>query len=125
MLEASRPRVDRQPAVNETSRPGMALQTPKPTVRTAPTWSDPHTITPQESEAEGPLTPSAKEPGLDLLESDTNPLVLPDGASEVMPAVPVPAGDSSVFVVEPEAAVLPPGAEAFFETIELVNPPQL
>lgn len=39
-------------------------------------------------------------------------------------SVVVPAGDSPVLVAEPEPAVLPPGAEAFFEAIEPVTPPQ-
>ena len=40
------------------------------------------------------------------------------------PAVVVPDGDSPVLVAEPEPVVLPPGAEAFFEVIEPVTPPQ-
>ena len=41
-----------------------------------------------------------------------------------MPAEVVPDGDAPVVVSEPDPAVLPPGAEAFFETIEPVIPPQ-
>ena len=43
---------------------------------------------------------------------------------EVMPAVVLPDGDSPVLVAEPEPVVLPPGAEAFFEAIEPITPPQ-
>ena len=53
-----------------------------------------------------------------------DPLMFPDESSDDMPAVVVPVGDSPVLVAEPESAVLPPGAEAFFETIEPVTPPQ-
>ena len=118
---ASRPA---QPAVKETPKPAVALQTPEPPVWTAPAWSDPQTIAPDAAEAEEPAPSSAQEPGLDLDDSNTGPLLLPDGAAEVMPAVVVPAGDSPVLVAEPKPAVLPPGAEAFFETIEPVIPPQ-
>ena len=90
-----------KPAVKETPKPDLALQTPKPPVWQAPAWSDPQTIAPDVPEAEGPSPSSAQEP-----------------------AVLVPAGDSPVLVAEPEPAVLPPGAEAFFETIEPVIPPQ-
>jgi len=38
--------------------------------------------------------------------------------------VVVPGGDSPVLVAEPESVVLPPGAEAFFEVMEPVTPPQ-
>ena len=113
-----------KPAVKETPKPDLALQTPKPPVWKAPAWSDPQTIAPDAAEAEGPAPSSAQEPGLDLHDSNTGPLLLPDGAAEVMPAVVVPAGDSPVLVAEPKPAVLPPGAEAFFETIEPVIPPQ-
>ena len=40
-----------QPAVKETPKPDVALQTPEPPVWTAPAWSDPQTIAP---ELEGP-----------------------------------------------------------------------
>ena len=40
------------------------------------------------------------------------------------PAVVLPDGDSPVLVAEPEPVVLPPGAEAFFEAIEPMTPPQ-
>ncbi len=95
-----------KPAVKETPKPAVALQTPEPPVWTAPAWSDPQTIVPE------------------LDESNADSLVLPEESIEVMPAVVVPAGDSPVLVAEPEPLVLPPGAEAFFEAIEPVTPPQ-
>ena len=95
---ASRPA---QPAVRETPKPAVALQTPEP-----PAWSDPQTIA----------------PGLD--DSNADPLMLPEESIEVMPAVVVPHGDSPVLVAEPEPVVLPPGVEALFEVIEPVTPPQ-
>ena len=100
---ASRPA---QPAVKETPKLDLALQTPEPSVGTAPAWSDPQTIVPE------------------LDDSNADSLVLPEESIEVMPAVVVPDGDSPVLVAEPEPLVLPPGAEAFFEAIELVTPPQ-
>ena len=100
---ASRPA---QPAVKETPKPDLALQTPKPPVWTAPAWSDPQTIVPE------------------LDDSNADSLALPGESIEVMPAVVVPGGDSPVLVAEPESVVLPPGAEAFFEVIEPVTPPQ-
>ena len=113
-----------KPAVKETAKPNLALQTPKPPVWQAPAWSDPQTIAPDPLEAEGHSPSSVQEPGLDPENSNTDSLLLPDGAAEGMPAVVVPAGDSPVLVAEPEPAVLPPGAEAFFETFEPVIPPQ-
>ena len=95
-----------KPVVKETPKPDVALQTPEPQVWTAPAWSDPQTIVPE------------------LDESNADSLVLPEESIEVMPAVVVPAGDSPVLVAEPEPLVLPPGAEAFFEAIEPVTPPQ-
>ena len=95
-----------KPAVKETPKPDVALQTPEPQVWTAPAWSDPQTIVPE------------------LDESNADSLVLPEESIEVMPAVVVPGGDSPVLVAEPEPLVLPPGAEAFFEAIEPVTPPQ-
>nr|WP_284500662.1 hypothetical protein [Synechococcus sp. MU1651] len=95
-----------KPAVKETPKPAVALQTPEPQVWTAPAWSDPQTIVPE------------------LDESNADSLVLPEESIDVMPAVVVPAGDSPVLVAEPEPLVLPPGAEAFFEAIEPVTPPQ-
>ena len=100
---ASRPA---KPAVKETPKPAVALQTPEPPVWTAPAWSDPQTIAPE------------------LDDSNADSLVLPEESIEVMPAVVVPDGDSPVLVAEPEPVVLPPGAEAFFEVIEPVTPPQ-
>lgn len=95
-----------KPQVKETIKPDQALQTPEPPVWTAPSWSDPQTIAPE------------------LDDSNADSLVLPEESIEVMPAVVVPDGDSPVLVAEPEPVVLPPGAEAFFETIEPVIPPQ-
>ena len=96
---ASRPA---KPVVKETIKPDLALQTPEPPVWTAPAWSDPQTIAPE------------------LDDSNADSLVVPEESIEVMPAVVVPDGDSPVLVAEPEPVVLPPGAEAFFETIEPV-----
>ena len=87
---ASRPA---QPAVKETPKPAVALQTPEPSVWTAPTWSDPQTIAPELEEDDGPTPSSAQEPALELDDSKADSL-------------------------------LPPGAEAFFEAIEPVIPPQ-
>ena len=95
-----------KPAVKETPKPAVALQTPEPPVWTAPAWSDPQTIAPE------------------LDDSNADSLVLPEESIEVMPAVVVPGGDSPVLVAEPEPVVLPPGAEAFFEVIEPGTPPQ-
>ena len=95
-----------KPAVKETPKPAVALQTPEPPVWTAPAWSDPQTIVPE------------------LDDSNADSLVLPEESIEVMPAVVVPDGDSPVLVAEPDPVLLPPGAEAFFEIIEPVTPPQ-
>ena len=118
---ASRPA---QPAVKETPKPAVALQTPEPSVWTAPAWSDPQTIAPELEEDNGLTPSSANEPALELDDSNADSLVLPEESIEVMPAVVVPDGDSPVLVAEPEPLVLPPGAEAFFEAIEPVTPPQ-
>ena len=118
---ASRPA---QPAVKETAKPDLALQTPKPPVWTAPAWSDPQTIAPELEGDDGPAPSSAQEPALELDEGNVDSLVLPEESIEVMPAVVVPDGESPVLVAEPEPVVLPPGAEAFFEVIEPVTPPQ-
>ena len=118
---ASRPA---QPAVKETPKPDLALQTPEPPVWTAPAWSDSQTIAPELEGDDGPAPSSAQEPALELDEGNADSLVLLEESIEVMPAVVVPDGDSPVLVAEPEPAVLPPGAEAFFETIEPVIPPQ-
>ena len=118
---ASRPA---QPAVKETPKPDLALQTPEPSVWTAPAWSDPQTIAPEMEGDNGPAPSSAQEPGPELDDSNADSLVLPEESIEVMPAVVVPDGDSPVLVAEPEPVVLPPGAEAFFEAIEPVIPPQ-
>ena len=100
---ASRPA---KPVVKETIKPDLALQTPEPPVWTAPAWSDPQPIAPE------------------LDDSNADSLVIPEESIEVMPAVVVPDGDSPVLVAEPEPVVLPPGAEAFFEAIEPMTPPQ-
>ena len=118
---ASRPA---QPAVKETAKPDLALQTPKPPVWTAPAWSDPQTMAPELEGDDGPAPSSAQEPALELDEGNADSLVLPEESIEVMPAVVVPDGESPVLVAEPEPVVLPPGAEAFFEVIEPVTPPQ-
>ena len=114
---ASRPA---QPAVKE----DVALQTPQPPVWTAPAWSDPQTIAPELEGDDGAAPSSAQEPALELDEGNADSLVLSEESIEVMPAVVVPDGDSPVLVAEPEPVVLPPGAEAFFEAIEPVTPPQ-
>ena len=118
---ASRPA---QPAVKETPKPAVALQTPEPSVWTAPAWSDPQTIAPELEEDNGLTPSSAQEPALELDDSNAESVVLPEESIEVMPAVVVPGGDSPVLVAEPEPLVLPPGAEAFFEAIEPMTPPQ-
>ena len=118
---ASRPA---QPAVKETPKPAVALQTPEPSVWTAPAWSDPQTIAPELEEDNGLTPSSAQEPALELDDSNAESVVLPEESIEVMPAVVVPGGDSPVLVAEPEPVVLPPGAEAFFEAIEPMTPPQ-
>ena len=118
---ASRPA---QPAVKETPKPDLALQTPEPSVWTAPAWSDPQTIAPELEGDDGPAPSSAQEPALELDEGNVDSLVLPEESIEVMPAVVVPDGESPVLVAEPEPVVLPPGAEAFFEAIEPETPPQ-
>ena len=113
-----------KPAVKETPKPAVALQTPEPPVWTAPAWSDPQTIAPEVEEDAGPAPSSAQEPELEFDDSNADSLALPGESIEVMPAVVVPVGDSPVLVAEPEPVVLPPGAEAFFEVIEPVTPPQ-
>ena len=118
---ASRPA---KPAVKETPKPPVALQTPEPPVWTAPAWSDSQTISPEVEEDDRPASSSAQEPELELDDSNADSLVFPEESVEVMPAVVVPNGDSSVLVAEPEPLVLPPGAEAFFEVIEPMTPPQ-
>ena len=118
---ASRPA---QPAVKETPKPAVALQTPEPSVWTAPAWSDPQTIAPELEEDNGLTPSSANEPALELDDSNADSLVPPEESIEVMPAVVLPDGDSLVLVAEPEPVVLPPGAEAFFEAIEPMTPPQ-
>ena len=92
--------------VKETPKANLALQTPESPVWTAPALSDPQTIAPRRDV------------------NNTDPLVLPNGEAEVMPAAVVPTGDSPVLVAEPEPVVLPPGAEAFFEAFEPMIPPQ-
>ena len=118
---ASRPA---QPAVKETPKPAVAFQTPEPSVWTAPAWSDPQTIAPELEEDNGLTPSSANEPALELDDSNADSLVPPEESIEVMPAVVLPDGDSPGLVAEPEPVVLPPGAEAFFEAIEPMTPPQ-
>ena len=118
---ASRPA---QPAVKETPKPDLALQTPQPPVWTAPAWSDYQTIAPELEGDDGSAPSSAQEPALELDDSNADSLVLPEDSIEVMPAVVVPDGESPVLVAEPEPIVLPPGAEAFFDAIEPVIPPR-
>ena len=118
-----------KPEVKTTIKPDLALQTPQPPVWTAPDWSDPQTIAPDleselepgVSEADRSAPSTVQEQELD--DGSTEPLVTPE-PSEVVPAVVVPADDSPVLLAEPDSAVVPPGAEAFFETIEPVIPPQ-
>ena len=106
---ASRPP---KPEVKTTTKPDVALQTPQPPVWTAPAWSDPQTTAPDAQpeipDAAGAEPPTAQEQEMD--DSGAEPVVL--------------AEDSPVLVAEPEPAALPPGAEAFFETVEPVTPPQ-
>ena len=118
---ASRPAM---PAVKETPKPDVVLQTPEPLVWTAPAWSDPQTIAPEVEAEDGIAPSSAQEPELELDESNVDSLALPEESIEVVPAVVVPEGDSPVLVAEPEPVVLTPGAEVFFEVIEPVTPPQ-
>ena len=106
-----------QPAVKETPKPDLALQTP-------PAWSDYHTLAPELEGDDGSAPSSAQEPALELDEGNADSLVLLEESIEVTPAVVVPDGESPVLVAEPEPVVLPPGAEAFFEVIEPVTPPQ-
>ena len=113
-----------KPSVKETPKPAVALQAPEPPVWTAPAWSDPQTIAPEMEGNNGPAPSSAQEPALELDDSNADSLALPEDSIDVMPAVVVPDGDSPVLVAEPEPVVLPPGAEAFFEVIEPVTPPQ-
>ena len=118
-----------KPQVKETPKPAVALQTPEPPVWTAPAWTDPQAIEP---DLEPALLPEASEADgsepfpVEVMDDGNaiDPLMFPDASSDDLPAVVVPDGDSPVLVAEPEPAVLPPGAEAFFETIELVTPPQ-
>ena len=100
---ASRPA---QPAVKETPKPAVALQTPEPSVWTAPAWSDPQTIAPELEEDNGLTPSSANEPALELDDSNADSLVPPEESIEVMPAVVLPDGDSPVLVSEPEPVVL-------------------
>ena len=124
---ASRPP---KPEVKTTTKPDVALQTPKPPVWTAPVWSDPQTIAPDPApelqpdvpEAGGPAPSTVEEQELDLgLGDDGNSdsLVFPE-PTEAIPAVALPAEDSPVLMAEPEAVLAAPGAEAFVETIEPV-----
>ena len=113
-----------KPAVKTTPKRDLALQTPEPPVWMTPAWSDPQTISPDLSDDGGPAPSSVQEPELDLDDPNADSLVLPEESTKVMPSLVVPQGDSPVLVADPQPAVLPPGAEAFFETIEPVIPPQ-
>ncbi len=113
-----------KPAAKTTPKPDLALQTPDSPVWTTPAWSEPQTIAPVFSEDVGPASSSVQDPELDLDDSNADTLVLPEDSTEAMPVLVVPEGDSPILVAEPQPAVLPPGAEAFFETIEPVIPPQ-
>jgi hypothetical protein len=112
-----------KPAVKTTINPDLALQTPQPPVWTAPDWSDPQTIAPELEAEDGPFPSSDQETELELDDSNADSLVTPE-PSEIVPAAVVPADDSPVLLAEPDSAVVPPGAEAFFEIIEPVIPPQ-
>ena len=128
---ASRPP---KPEVKTTTKPDLALQTPQPPVWTAPAWSDPQTTAPEAQPglqpglqpevpaADGAEPSAAQEQKPD--DSSAGPMARPE-ANEVGPAVVAPAEESPVLVAEPDPVVLPPGAEAFFETIDPVTPPQL
>ena len=72
---ASRPA---QPALKETPKPAVALQTPEPPVWTAPSWSDPQTIAPGLQEEDGTAPSSAQEPELELDDSNADSLALPE-----------------------------------------------
>ena len=124
---ASRPP---QPEVKTAIKPDVALQTPQPPVWTAPAWSDPQSIAPdlqpEVPEADEAEPSTAQEQGPD--DSNVEPVVGPE-ATDVVPAVVVPAAvlpadDSPVLVADPEPVVVPPGAEAFFETVDPGIPPQ-
>jgi len=114
-----------KPVVKTKKKADLALQTPSPPVWTPPSWSDPQTtapgLMPEASDAEEQAPPTASEP----VEGTTEPGVSPDGA-DMLPASVVPADDSPVLVAEPnpDPVIVPPGAEAFFETTEPVMPPQ-
>lgn len=101
-----------KPEIKTTPKPDVALQTPQPPVWTAPAWSDPQTTAPDAQpeipDAAGAEPSTAQE--REMHDSNAEPVVL--------------AEDSPVLVAEPESAVVPPGAEAFFETVEPVTPPQ-
>ena len=124
---ASRPP---KPEVKTTTKPDLALQTPQPPVWTAPAWSDPQTTAPEAQPGLQPEVPAADgaEPSAAQEQkpddSSAGPMARPE-ANEVGPAVVAPAEESPVLVAEPDPVVLPPGAEAFFETIDPVTPPQL
>jgi hypothetical protein len=119
-----------KPVVKTVSQPDLALQTPKPPAWTAPSWSDPQSIAPdlqpEVPEADGAEPSTAQEQGPE--DSNAEPVVGPettDGVpAVVVPAAVLPAGDSPVLVADPEPVVVPPGAEAFFETVDPGIPPQ-
>ena len=78
---ASRPA---QPAVKETPKSDVALQTPEPSVWRAPSWSDPQTIAPGLEKEDGPAPSSAQEPELELDDSNADSLVLPEESIEML-----------------------------------------
>ena len=67
---ASRPA---QPAVKETPKPAVALQTPEPPVWTAPAWSDPQTIAPSLRKTTDPPPHQPRSLNLELDDSNAIP----------------------------------------------------
>ena len=119
---ASRPP---KPVAKTMIKPDLALQAPQPPAWTAPAWSDPQTTapapTPEVAEDDAPFASAAQES--EDINTEPGSLPLPE-PSEVVPAVAIPADDSALLVAEPDPVLVPPGAEAFFETMEPVIPPQ-
>ena len=125
-----------KPALKTITKPDLALQTPKPPAWTAPAWSDPQTTAPAVQpavqsedqpdvpEADGSAPSTAQESD----DMNADPIVLLEPAEAdpagVVPVGVAPAEDSPVLVAEPAPVVVPPGAEAFFEVVEPVMPPQ-
>ena len=113
-----------KPVVKALVESNRALQTPEPQVGTAPTWKNPQLIAPEMNQGDESTFAPPQEPGPDVHESNADAQVPPTASNEVMPAAVIPFSDSPVMVTEPQPAFLPPGAEAFFEAIEPVTPPQ-